>query len=134
MYAYIYGAVCPNNDEAVGLVFPVANSEAMTLHLNEISKKTKPGRHAIVIMDQAGWHTSNKLGTFDNLTPIMLPPYSPELNPVEQVWQWLRQHHLANRCYEGYDDIVDSCCEAWMSFVNDTGVIRSLCSRDWANL
>jgi len=133
-YAYIYGAVCPQKDEAVALVMPVANSEAMTLHLKEISKATAPGRHAIVIMDRAGWHTSNSLGQFDNLTPVMLPPYSPELNPVEQVWQCLRDRDLANRTYEGYEDIVDSCCKAWNKFTRTLGAVRSLCSRDWAIL
>jgi transposase len=113
---------------------PVANSAAMEIHLEEISKMTKAGRHAAVIMDQAGWHTSKKLRQFDNLSIILLPPYSPELNPVEQVWQWLRQRHLANRCFEDYADIVDSCCEAWNSFVGSLGTVKSLCSRKWAEL
>ena len=133
-YAYIYGAVCPQNDEATAIVMPVANSEAMTIHLGEISKRTVPGRHAIVIMDQAGWHTSNKLGNFENVTPIMLPPYSPELNPVEQVWQWLRDKFLSNRCFENYEDIVDSCCDAWNGLVGESECIRNLCSREWAIL
>ena len=130
-YAYIYGAVCPQNDDAAAIVMPAANSEAMTIHLKEISKRTAPGRHAIVIMDQAGWHTSNKLGHFGNVTPIMLPPYSPELNQVEQVWQWLRDRSLSNRCFKNYEDIVDSCCDAWNEFVGEADCIRSLCSRDW---
>jgi transposase len=133
-YAYLYGAVCPSRDEGVALVLPVANSEAMSLHLEEISKKTEPGRVAVVIMDQAGWHTSSKLKEFSNVIPIMLPPYSPELNPVEQVWKQLREDSLANRCYENYEDIVQSCAKAWMAFTGGINNVRSLCSRDWANL
>lgn len=133
-YAYIYGAVCPKNDDAVGLLLPVANSEAMNLHLNEISERTPSGKHAVVIMDQAGWHKSKELKSFDNLTPIFLPPYSPELNPVEQVWQWLRDNFLANRCFDGYQDILDACTNAWLSFLKVCGRAKKLCSRSWALL
>ena len=68
---------------------------------------------------------------FENITIIKLPPYSPELNPIEQVWQWIRQNELANRCFRGYDDIVDSCCSAWNSFIKDIDRVKKLCSRDW---
>ena len=132
--AYIYGAVCPSRDKGVALVLPVANSEAMSLHLEEISKNTEAGRLAIVIMDQAAWHTSSKLRKFSNVVPIMLPPYSPELNPVEQVWKKLREDSLANRCYENYDDIIQSCTRAWNKFTEVAGGVRSLCSREWAIL
>jgi transposase len=132
--AYIYGAVCPQNDDAVAILMPKANSEAMTLHLEEISKRTKIGKHAVVIMDRAGWHISKSLRQFDNLTIILLPPYSPELNPVEQVWQWLRDHSLANRCYDGYDDIIDASAIAWNSFTGVADQVKSLCSRSWATL
>jgi len=102
--------------------------------MEEISKKTDPGRIAIVIMDQAGWHTSNKLKKFENVIPIMLPPYSPELNPVEQVWKQLREDSLANRCFENYEDIIQSCAKAWNKFTGVVDNVRSLCSREWANL
>ena len=133
-YAYIYGAVCPEKDDAVALVMPLANSEAMTLHLQEISKKTLSGRHAVVVMDQAGWHISKSIKQFENVTPIFLPPYSPELNPVEQVWEWLRDNHLANRYFDGYQDILDASSEAWMSFVSFAGRVKKLCTRTWAIL
>jgi transposase len=68
---------------------------------------------------------------FANLSIIRLPPYSPELNPIEQVWQWLRQNELANQCFEGYEDIVEQCCRAWNSFISDSKRFASLCSRDW---
>jgi transposase len=55
-----------------------------------------------------------------NLSIIKLPIYSPELNPIEQVWQWLRQNELSNRCFEGYEDIVEQCCRAWNSFISDS--------------
>ncbi|MCP4984731.1 MAG: IS630 family transposase, partial [Colwellia sp.] len=69
-----------------------------------------------------------------NLSMIKLPPYSPELNPIEQVWQWLRQNELANSCFAGYEDIVDACCDAWNSFIEDVERVKQLCDRDWINL
>ena len=67
----------------------------------------------------------------NNVSIMKLPPYSPELNPIEQVWSWLRQHHLANRCFSGYDDIVDACTLAWNDFINDIKRVTQMCSRDW---
>jgi transposase len=75
-------------------VLPLANGPAMTLHLAEISRQVAPGAHAVVTLDGAGWHqTGGKLRVPDNISLLPLPPYSPELNPVENVWQFLRQQH-----------------------------------------
>lgn len=68
---------------------------------------------------------------FDNLSIIKLPPYSPELNPIEQVWQWLRKNELANRCFNGYEDNVDECSRAWNIFISNASRVIKLCSRDW---
>ena len=133
-YAYIYGAVCPAKDKGVALVLPAVNNEAMKLHLEEISKNITEGRHAVIVMDRAPWHTSLKVNIYKNITILPLPPASPELNPTEQVWQWLRDKDLANRCYSGYQDIVDACCNAWNKFCKGKDQIRNLCSRSWANI
>lgn len=133
-YAYLFGAVCPKESKAVGLVLPVVNAEAMLAHLSEISKHVLPGRHAVLLLDQAAWHTTQKVKQFDNLTLLSLPVASPELNPVEQVWQQLRDNWLANRCFESYDAIVDACCSAWNWFVDLPHRVHQLCSRSWANL
>ena len=133
-YAYIFGAVCPANNQAVGLVLPVANSAAMLAHLHEISKHVPPNRHAVLVLDQAAWHMSSKLNVFDNITLLALPPASPELNPVEQVWQTLRDNWLSNKCYDGYEAILDACCYAWNWLVQLPNKVRTLCSRTWAVL
>jgi len=133
-YTYIFGAVCPERDEAVGLILPYANTTTMQIHLEHISVKIPRGRHAVIIVDQAGWHTTKKLKNFENITLIALPAASPELNPVEQVWRQLREDNLANRCYKDEEDIVNACCEAWNEFDEKPGAVRSLCSRDWAKL
>ena len=78
------------------------NMAVMEQHFALISQKTEYGRHAVIIIDDAAWHQTYLADKFTNLTIIKLPPYSSELNPIEQVWSWLRQHHLANRCFQGY--------------------------------
>lgn len=107
----------------------------MNLHLAEISHLVAPGAQAVLILDGAGWH---KLGGVlrvpDNISLLHLPPYSPELNPVENVWQFLRQNHLANRVWETYDDIVHACCDAWNALINEPGRIASIASRTWATV
>lgn len=133
-YAYIFGAVCPDRDEAVGIVMPSVNSHAMLEHLKAISANIPPGRHAVIVLDQAAWHTTEKVQTFDNLSLLPLPPASPELNPVEQIWQQLRDNWLANRSFDGYEAIVDACCEAWNWFVDIPEKVRKLCRREWAIL
>jgi transposase len=130
--AYIFGAVCPSRDQAVGLVLPCVNMDAMKLHMEEISKNVPEGRHALVIVDGAGWH--QKYLNLENVTQLKLPPYSPELNPVEQIWQWLKQKWLSNRVYDSYEHIVDASCDAWNKMVTIPGIINSICSRDWASL
>ncbi|MDB5930064.1 MAG: ISSod10, transposase OrfB [Polaromonas sp.] len=132
--AYVFGAVCAQQDSAIGLVMPHANSEAMAHHLQALSEAVPAGRHAVLVPDRAGWHTTPKLPQFPNVSLLLLPAGSPQLNPAEQVWQQLRDRHLANRCYDGYEQIVDACCEAWNVFTQIPGAIRSLCSRSWAVL
>lgn len=133
-YVYIFGAVCPAKDEAVGLIMPTANTDAMIVHLEHIAAKIPEGRHAVIVVDQAAWHTTKRLKRFNNISLLPLPPASPELNPTEQVWQVLRDEHLANRCYEDYDSIVGACCDAWNAFVDIPGKVSKLCSRSWAKL
>ena len=79
----------------------------MQIFLNEFSKVIDKNKHAALIIDNAGWHRSNDLNVPTNITLVPLPPYSPELNPMEGVWEWIKQRHLSNRCYKNYDEIVD---------------------------
>ena len=133
-YAYLFGAVCLATGETEALITPWVNKDIMQQHLELISTRTQPGRHAVVIMDGAGWHTDDIDKDIPNLSIIKLPPYSPELNPIEQVWSWLRQHHLANRCFKGYEDIVSACTDAGNDFIKSTARVTKMCSRDWANM
>ena len=129
-WAYIFGAVCPARGTGAALVLPYANAEAMNLHLAEISTCVTLGAHAVVTLDGAGWHQpGDKLKVPDNISLLPLPPYSPELNPAENVWQYLRQNQLSNRVFETYDAIVDACCDAWNKLIAQPERITSIATR-----
>lgn len=130
--AYIFGAICPMLGKGAALVLPKANTEAMQMHLDEISLAVAPGSHAVVLMDRAGWHTTTKLSVPENLTIILLPSYSPELNSAENVWQYLRQNWLSNRVFDSYDAILEAGCDAWKRLMALPDTIRSVGWRDWA--
>lgn len=129
--AYIFGAVCPARDIGAALVLPYANTEAMNLHLAEISKTVAPNAHAVVIVDGAGWHRSEGLEVPENISLLPLPPYSPELNAQENIWQYLRQNYLAGKIFDTYDDIVDASCTAWKLLISEKGRITSIAQREW---
>ena len=129
---YLFGAVCPEKDKGCALILPEVNTGMMQLHLDLISQTVDENCHGIIIMDQASWHTTEALVIPSNISLVSLPPYSPELNPLEQVWQNLRKKKLSNTSYKNYEDILDACSDAWNSFVDEEGVIRNLCSRAWA--
>ena len=132
--AYLFGAICPARGTGAALVMPLANTHAMQLHLNAISQAVAARAHAVVLMDRAGWHTTDKLKLPANLTIILLPSRSPELNPVENVWQYLRQNWLSNRVFPTYDAILDAACQAWNRLVDQPDTISSIGMRKWAHI
>ncbi len=129
--AYIFGAVCPARDTGAALVLPYANTEAMNLHLIEISKNVQKNAHAVLIIDGAGWHIAHELEVPSNISLLPLPPYSPELNAQENVWEYLRQNYLAGQIFKDFDEIVMACCAAWKKLIAEKGRITSIASRDW---
>jgi hypothetical protein len=132
MWAYIFGAICPKKGKGAGLVLPYCDTDAMQQHLAEISIAVDDGSHAILILDPAGWHTTPKLKVPNNVTLLFLPPRSPELNPVENIWQFVRDNWLSNRIFKDYDDIVNHCCDAWNKLVEQPWKIMSIGHRQWA--
>jgi transposase len=114
-------------------MLPRANTAAMQMHLEEISRNVAARAHAVVLMDRAGWHMTEKLEVPKNLTIILLPSRSPELNPVETVWQYLRQNWLSNRVFDSYDAILEAGCNAWNRLIDQPQTIRSIGTRDWAH-
>ncbi len=132
-WVHIFGAICPAKGTAAGLVMPYCDTHAMQAHLQEISQAVESGAHAVLILDQAGWHMSAKLVAPDNITLLPLPPRSPELNPVENVWQFMRDNWLSNRVFQNYDDILDHCCKAWNKLTDQPWRIMSIGMRNWAH-
>ncbi len=130
--AYLFGAVCPARGTGAALMMPKANTLAMQAHLNEISLHIAPGAHAALLMDRAGWHTTGKLKVPKNITIILLPSRSPELNPVENIWQYLRQNWLSNRVFPTHGAILDAGCQAWNRLIAQPETITSIGMRKWA--
>ena len=131
--AYIFGAICPQEGKGAALVLPSCNTEAMALHLEEIATAVAPGAHAILVLDQAGWHISKALPVPPNITLVPLPAKSPELNPVENIWQFMRDNWLSNRVFKSYQDILDHCCYAWNKLADQPWLIMSIGTRQWAH-
>ena len=132
--AYLFGAICPARGKGAAIVMPKSDTHAMQLHLNEISLHVARGAHAALIMDRAGWHTTPKLKVPKNITIILLPSRSPELNPMENIWRFMRQNWLANRVFETYEAILESCCTAWNRLIADPVTITSIGMRKWAHI
>lgn len=133
--AYIFGAICPERRVGAATILPAANTECMTLHLAEIGSQVAPGSIAAVICDGAGWHAKGgNLRVPDNIVLIPLPPYSPELNSMENVWAYLRANKLSGGVWESYEEIVAACAEAWNWLMADPDRIQSIGSRPWATV
>jgi len=131
--AYLFGAICPALGKGAALMLPWSNTETMQMHLDEISRHVARKAHAAILMDRAGWHTTSNLVVPKNITIILLPSKSPELNPVENIWQYLRQNWLSNRIFEDYDAIIDAGCDAWNKLLAQPETIKSIGMRDWAH-
>jgi hypothetical protein len=111
------------------------NTEMMNLHLAEISTQLAAGACPVLICDRAGWHQAGKkLCLPDNIVLLPLPPYSPELNPMEKVWDYLRQNKLCATVWNSYDEIIEACKTAWNWLIADPDRIRSIGSRTWATV
>lgn len=131
--AWIFGAICPARGVGAAVVLPRCNTEAMQWHLDEISLQVAPGAHAVLLLDQAGWHTTDRLAVPSNITLLPLPPRAPELNPVENIWQFLRENWLSNRVFTSYEQIVALSCEAWNKLIEQPWKIISIGHRQWAH-
>ena len=107
-------------------MLPEVSTEAMSLFLERFSAERPADEHAVMVLDQAGWHGARALRIPGNVTLVPLPPYAPELNPVERVWLYLRERFLSHRLLDDYDAIVDACCAAWIRLTPER--LHSLCS------
>ena len=133
--ATIFGAICPCRQIGAAVVMGTANTEAMNEHLKVISAQVAPGAHAVLVCDGAGWHAKSKdIVVPANVTLVTLPAYVPELNPMETVWQFLRDNRFGAQVWRSYKAVVAACCDAWNWFVSDAAQIASIGGREWVIL
>ena len=131
--AYLFGAICPDRGVGAAIIMPAVSTEAMNQHLKEIRNQVAACAHAILICDGAEWHQpGGELEVPDNITMLPLPPYSPELNPMQNVWEYLRANKLCSLVRDSYEAVVAACKAAWDFLIHDPDRIRSIGQRDWA--
>ncbi len=131
--AYIFGAICPARGVGAAIIAPAANTEMMNLHLAEIGTQVAHGAICVLLCDGAGWHQQGeRLIIPDNIVLLPLPAYSPELNCMENVWEYLRQNKLCATVWESYEAIIEACKTAWNWLIADPDRITSIGSRNWA--
>jgi hypothetical protein len=123
---------CERYRPAMGAALPFVDTEALQLHIDEIAFHVAQGAQAVLLLDRASWHTTGALKWPGNITPVLLPSRSPELNPVEQIWQFMRANFPSNRVFETQDEIIDASCGAWNRLVALPDTITSIGMRQWA--
>lgn len=128
-WVYLYGAADPLTGDAVALLLRHVDTAHMNAFLEVFGASLGPDEHAVLVMDNAGWHHAKGLRMPANVTPLFLPPYSPELNPIERLWGYLKSHHLSNRAYETYDALLQAGADAWNRLTKP--LIASVCATHW---
>jgi transposase len=126
-WLYVLATVCPSNGQTAGLLSPYIDARIVNIFLRQFGNQLPDDVHAVLIWDQAGFHKSKELLVPENISIIELPAYSPELNPVENLWHYFRSHYWSNRSYNGYDDLRGAAVEAWQKAALDAELIKSVC-------
>ncbi len=127
-WLYVLMAVCAGTGAASALIMPELNTGVLNLFLEQFARELPEGVHAVLIWDGAGYHTGGDLVVPENISLIQLPPYSPELNPVENLWHYLRSHHWSNREYEGYNDLQREAVRSLCAVCDDAERLKSVCN------
>ncbi len=130
-YLYVLGAACPATGNTAGLLAPNLNTQIVNAFFDQLAREIAPDVHVVLIWDQAGYHTSGDLKVPANVTLLPLPPRSPELNPVENLWHWLRSHYGSNRSYADYDALREAACDAWQRSCLTPELIKRVCATPW---
>lgn len=130
-YVYVLAATCSETGQAEGLIAPRLDTDIVNLFLAQLSKTLAPNVQAVLVWDRAGYHRAKALRCPANITLLSLPPYSPELNPVENLWHYLRSHHWSNRTYSSVDDLFAAAENAWRATCLDEKTIRTVCRADY---
>ena len=129
-YTYAYAAVCPADGRMDSLILPHVNGRCMQLFIDELAARYRNER-IILILDGAGWHKSSEIRLPDNLRLLSLPPYAPELNPVEHIWDDLREKHFHNRVFDSLDALEDHLVTALLAYENNARRVASITGWQW---
>jgi transposase len=132
-YLWVLGAVCPETGHAEGLLSPCLNTKIVNTFLEQFSQTIAEQEHAVMIWDGAGFHTSGALRVPDNITLVRLPAYSPELNPIENLWHYLKSHFWSNRAYDDYDALEQAAMTAWHKAVLNSKLMTAVCAAPYLN-
>jgi len=128
-WGYIFGAVNPLTGASSALIAPTVNTSLMSEHLRMIAEEAGVGVHVVLVLDGAGWHVAKALRVPASMTLLLLPPYAPELMPMERVWAWMRQHHLSNRVFEDTAAIDSAIAASWNTLTSER--LRSITATNW---
>ena len=132
---HLFGAICPARGVGAAIIMPAVNTEAMNEHLKEISTQVAQGARAVLVLDGAGWHQQGeRLIVPNNITLLPLPPYCPELNALENIWEYLSQNTPCATVWNTYEEIIDACRTAWRFLIVDPARIRSISTRQSASV
>ena len=129
-YVWVIGAVCPKTGRAEGLLSPRLNVDVINVFLSEFSQRLPEDEHAVMIWDGAGFHTGKRVVVPENVTLIVLPPYSPELNPIENLWHYLKSHYWSNRTYASYEALEKAAMDSWHEAALDEELMKTVCAAD----
>lgn len=127
-YLWVMGAVCPLNGQIFGLLVPHLDTDVVNIFLSHLAQQLEPDTLAVLIWDQAGFHTSRQISVPENIHIIALPPYSPELNPVENLWHYLKSHYWSNRQYPNYETLLEAAQDAWQRVREVPEKIKTICA------
>jgi hypothetical protein len=127
-WCYVLTAACPATGQAAGLIMPHVNVATINVFLAELATRLSPGVHAVPIWDNAGFHTGKGVVVPASITLLPLPPYAPELNPIENLWRYLRSHHWSLRVYKDYEALVGAAVSAWRAVCLVPAMVRTVCA------
>jgi len=127
-YRYAYGAVDPVTGDGCFLVLPYCNTACMNAFLEMLSKQYS-NDEILLICDGAAWHKSKGLIVPENITLLHIPPYTPEMNPIEQIWKQLRSMGFRNEVFKTLEGVIDRLCETIRTLTCE--LVRSITSRQW---
>jgi hypothetical protein len=122
----LFAACRPGTEDAFALALPRADASTMGVFLEHFSRQLAPDVHAVLVLDQAGWHDERALSIPANITLLPFPSASPQLNPVERIWLYLRERYLSHRVLDDYDALLDATCRAWNKLVDESGRLATL--------